>query len=358
MDDAVEALLARPPAFLGAVPGTTNIAVSTRVRMARNLAALHFPVALDADALCGAREHIALATADAGVLKKNHFSLKVDELPFHEQEILFERRVASRALLNRGRGAGLEFTADGDACVMINEEDHLRIQVILPGLGLDEAFRRVNTMDDALGARLEYAFHPQFGFLTSRPADAGTGMRASVMLHLPGLVFTGEFPQVLNALGKMHFTMRGLCGEGTAGGGHFFQLSNQSTLGESEGQVLERLRRVAALLIDQEERAREELIQSKKNEIFDCVGRAFGTLRYGYKLDYPEALQALSILRLGVGFGMFDEVDIPLVNELFMNIQPAHLSFCRNKKKEDECDVARAAMTRERLRKKGDKRHA
>ena len=348
----LETLWRNRAGFLGDAPGDNDVALSTRIRLARNLTRFPFPIAADAGQLEEVRQQVRAAVAAASALGEAHFSLALEQLTPEEQELLFERRLVSRELLTRETGAGLELAADETLAIMVNEEDHLRLQALRPGFRLEEAYRELSALDDQLGSILEFAFHPRLGFLTCCPTNVGTGLRASVMLHLPGLVLSQQIKQVVAAIDKLNLAVRGAFGEGTDNRGNLFQISNQSTLGESEQQILERLSSVIATLIAKEIESREELLRLRKYELLDRVGRAFGLLRYSYRLTREEALTALSAVRLGVDLGMFRQLDLRLVNELFLAIQPAHLTRCAGVAVDPpERDVVRAGLIRERLKK-------
>ena len=236
---------------------------------------------------------------------------------------------------------------------MINEEDHLRIQALSPGFQLESVWQRINQFDDVLASRIPYAFDPRLGFLTSCPSNLGTGMRASVMLHLPGLVMAGQIAAVKQALGKLGLAVRGFYGEGSENFGNLFQISNQSTLGESEPQILERISSIVKQIIIHEKQSRQVLLDQKQSFLLNQVGRAYGILRHGYMISSEEALNSLSALRLGVDMKMFSSVDIHTVNELFLNVQPSHLQIAEHKElSQEERDTARATLIRETLKAK------
>jgi protein arginine kinase len=234
---------------------------------------------------------------------------------------------------------------------MVNEEDQLRLQTIKPGFQLRQVWKKINLIDNELGQSLDYAFDEQLGFLTSCPTNVGTGMRASVMLHLPGLVLTGQIAPTIQGIGKLHLAVRGIFGEGSNNSGNLFQISNQSTLGESELKIIDELEAVIRQLISQEKNARRVLLEKKRCDFLDHVGRSYGLLRHSYKLGFEEALNSLSGLRVGVDMGLFNTIDIKQVNELFIGIGAAHLrKMFPEAVSAEEIDISRAALCREKLR--------
>jgi protein arginine kinase len=234
---------------------------------------------------------------------------------------------------------------------MINEEDHLRIQALCPGLQLLKVWEQINKLDSELEKALPYAYDSQLGYLTSCPTNVGTGMRASVMLHLPGLILTGKINAAIQGVNKLGLAVRGIFGEGTDNRGNLFQVSNQSTLGESEIQIIERLNTVITQLIMYEKNCRSSLLKDKKYFLLDHVGRSYGILRHSYTLSSEEALNSLSDIRTGVDMGMFNSIDLHTVNKLLITINPAHLQkFAQKELSSQERDIFRAALVRKQLK--------
>lgn len=349
MNKAINRLLRNRVSFLTDAGPGEDIAISSRIRLARNLAGHVFPVAAEQADLEKIGAQVAGAVRDSGALGEDALTLPVNLLGEDDCEILFERRLVSRDLLSRGLGAVLCCSADESAAVMVNEEDHLRIQSMQPGFQLREAWEKIDALDSRLMEKLDFAFDEKYGFLTSCPTNVGTGMRASVMLHLPGLVMSNQIQAAIQAVSKLHLAVRGIFGEGTDNRGNLFQISNQSTLGESEQQILARLESVIRQMIAHEKNARRLMLEKEQFSLLDHVGRSYGLLRHAYRLPVDEALNLLSGLRLGVDLGMFSSVDIATVNELFLSINPAHLRKLTTG--EDNLDVARAKLVRERLKK-------
>jgi protein arginine kinase len=233
---------------------------------------------------------------------------------------------------------------------MVNEEDHLRLQSILPGLNFREAFKIINQVDDKLQESLDFAYDKKLGYLTTCPTNLGTGMRASSMLHLPALVVSDQIGQVLNAINRMGLAVRGLYGEGTESLGNLYQISNQSTLGESELDIIERLERVISNVAIHETNARLKLMEDESDIVHDKIGRAYGLLRHSWMIDSKEALNHLSLIRLGANLGFFPSGTARLCDSLLMEIQPAHLQLSSGKKLSPEVrDFHRAKMIRVKL---------
>jgi protein arginine kinase len=241
------------------------------------------------------------------------------------------------------------FLADGLG-VMVNEEDHLRLQALTSGFALQEAFAALGRLDREVGERLPYAYHPEFGFLTACPTNTGTGMRASVLIHLPGLVLTKEIAKVLNGLQAMGLTYRGLYGEGSEVVGNFFQISNQVTLGKGEDELVDHLNRVVRTVIEREEEARRVLLRGASDIIEDKLWRAYGTLRYARSLTFDEAMNYLSGVRLAVGLKLISGLSVYTLNKLLIFSQPAHLAYAEGRSlAEAEANVVRARYVRQAL---------
>jgi protein arginine kinase len=233
---------------------------------------------------------------------------------------------------------------------MLNEEDHLRIQGLHSGFALEAAYAEVDRLDSELGQRLAFAFHPEFGYLTSCPTNVGTGLRASVLIHLPGLVLTKEISKVLQGLAQVGLTFRGLYGEGSEVVGNFFQLSNQTTLGSSEHELLDHLGKMVRQVMDYEEQARQVLLRDAPAIIEDKVWRAYGLLRYARSLSFEEAMNLLSGVRLGVGVGLIPDVGMYTLNKLLVHTQPAHLSVAEGvSPTEPDLPIRRARFVRKVL---------
>ena len=347
-----EELLQHPLSWLADSGPDDDIAISTRIRLARNFRSMPFPIAGNQDALRQVRDLAEQAILSSEALAEP-MEFDLPALSDVEKRLLLERRLISRDMLTPNPAASLLADRDESLAVMVNEEDHLRIQALSPGFQLESVWERINQFDDVLASRIPYAFDPRLGFLTSCPSNLGTGMRASVMLHLPGLVMAGQIAAVKQALGKLGLAVRGFYGEGTENFGNLFQISNQSTLGESEMQIIDRLSSIVSQIIIHEKKSRNFLLENKQSYLLNHVGRAYGILRHGYLISSEEALNSLSALRLGVDMGMFSSVDIHTVNELFLHVQPAHLQLRAGRElSSEERDTERATLIRETLKAK------
>lgn len=328
----------------------SRIVMSSRVRLARNLKNVPFPGwAKKADRV-KALEMIRPAVESLQPLS-GAFSESMDNLSVLDKNILVERHLISREHAAKSAGSGLVLNKDESLCVMINEEDHLRMQALRPGLQLKQAWQAIDGLDSKLERRLDYAFSPELGYLTACPTNLGTGIRVSAMLHLPGLVLGEQINQIIQAVNKLGLAVRGLYGEGTEALGNVFQVSNQMTLGESEADILEKMNKVLAQIIEHEENARTMLLEKKPKAVYNHIGRAYGTLANAHSISSKETMNLLSMMKLGVDFNLFPDIEPGLVDELFVITQPAHLQKAHSEKlSAEERDLLRADMLRERLR--------
>lgn len=328
-----------------------DVVMSSRVRLARNVAGVPFPNAAKREDRRLVVDMVrSAATQDH--LAESLLWIEMNECPSLERSVLVERHLISK---EHAKGAEPRAAAisgpDEWLSIMVNEEDHLRIQVMRSGLCLSEAFAQIDAVDDGLERRLTYSFSPRFGYLTACPTNVGTGMRVSVMLHLPALKITGEIDKVRRAAKGMNLAVRGFYGEGSDAVGDFYQLSNQTTLGKSERDLLDDFeRRIVPEVIDYERHAREALMKKRRVVLEDKVQRAIGVLRHARMLGADEALQLLSHVRLGVSLGALDGVDMTGVNQLILDTQPAHLQRVAGREMDQsERRVARATLVRQRL---------
>jgi protein arginine kinase len=239
---------------------------------------------------------------------------------------------------------------------MINEEDHLRMQVMRSGLALMEAWEEANAIDDSLEEKMSFAYHPQLGYLTACPTNVGTGLRASVMLHLPALVIAKQIEKVFKALHKINLAVRGLYGEGSQASGDFYQISNQVTLGSSEVKIIQNITTVVPQIIHYEREARQTLVTESRQTLQDRVARSLGILRSAHSISSEETMHHLSNVRMGINLGLIDNLAIPTINEMFIHTQPAHLQRIQGTELEKPADrnVARATYLRQRLRSNSD----
>ena len=333
-----------------------RIVLSSRVRLARNLKSVPFPGHAKKNERLKSLEILQPSIQSLPQMGEDPFAEHMDRLPQLEKQILVERHLISREHAAKGAGSGFVLNREESLCVMINEEDHLRMQALRPGLQLKQAWLAIDAVDTTLQERVEFAFNERFGYLTACPTNLGTGIRVSAMLHLPGLVLAEQITQIIQAVNKLGLAVRGLYGEGTEALGNLFQVSNQMTLGESENEIVERINKVLLQIIEHEENARISLLEKKPKVLFNHIGRAFGQLSYAHSISSKEAMNLLSLLRLAVDLSMFGGLGKALMDELFLLSQPAHLQLANPEKEKlgsDERDIIRADMMRLRLKEFG-----
>ncbi len=328
-----------------------RIVMSSRVRLARNIKGLSFPGWAKKAERVRTWETVRPAVETLPHMGTTPLVESMDNLTTIDKQILVERHLISREHAAKTAGSGVVLNKEESLCVMINEEDHLRMQALRPGLQIKQAWVAIDQVDSELERRLEYAFSPELGYLTACPTNLGTGIRVSAMLHLPGLVLAEHINQIIQSVNKLGLAVRGLYGEGTEALGNVFQVSNQMTLGEAETDIVERLNKVLLQIIEHEENSRTMLLEKKPKMVFNHIGRAYGILANAHSISSKETMNLLSLMRLGVDLGQFPGVDRSLVDELFIITQPAHLQKTHSEKlAAEERDIMRADMLRERLR--------
>ena len=327
-----------------------RIVMSSRVRLARNVRDAAFPGWAKKPERVKILEMIRPAVESLPEMK-GAFSEAMDNLGALDKQILVERHLISREHAAKSSGSGLVLNREESFCVMINEEDHLRMQALRPGLQLRQAWGAIDHLDSELEKKLDYAFDNELGYLTACPTNLGTGIRVSAMIHLPGLVLGEQINPIIQSVNKLGLAVRGLYGEGTEALGNVFQVSNQMTLGETETTIVERLEKVLAQIIEHEENARQTLLEKKPKVVFNHIGRAYGVLANAHSISSKETMNLLSLMRLGVDMGLFPGAERSLVDELFILTQPAHLQKqFSDKLSAEERDLLRADMMRERLK--------
>jgi len=327
-----------------------RIVMSSRVRLARNVRDSSFPGWAKKPERVKILEMIRPAVESLPEMK-GAFSEAMDNLAALDKQILVERHLISREHAAKSSGSGLVLNREESFCVMINEEDHLRMQALRPGLQMRQAWDAIDYLDSELEKKLDYAFDNELGYLTACPTNLGTGIRVSAMLHLPGLVLGEQINPIIQSVNKLGLAVRGLYGEGTEALGNVFQVSNQMTLGETEATIVERLEKVLAQIIEHEENARQTLLEKKPKVVFNHIGRAYGILANAHSISSKETMNLLSLMRLGVDMELFPGAERSLVDELFILTQPAHLQKqFSDKLSAEERDLIRADMVRERLK--------
>ena len=328
----------------------SDIVISSRIRLARNLAAYPFLTRADSaqrqeilDIVIGAIKNLKL--------KSEIFFFDVDKANDLDRQVLVERHLISRQHAEGNGCRGLAVSPPETVAMMVNEEDHLRIQVLRSGFQLNEAWEEINEIDDQLAAELEFAFHPRYGYLTACPTNLGTGIRVSVMLHLPALKLTGEIEKVFQAGKDLKLAVRGLYGEHTEAAGDFYQISNQTTLGRTELDYIDDFKNeIIPKIVDYEKRARKHLTEKKSVALDDAIYRAYGLLGNARTMSSQETMLLLSHLRMGVHLGYLNDIDLKVINELFIKTQPAHLQKIEGRILDgEERSILRAELIRRRL---------
>ncbi len=319
-------LIRHPADWMAGGTSEHSAVLTSRIRLARNLRGHSFPGWAKRAERAETLEILRPAVEGLPAMK-DAFSREFGELSSVQKQVLVERHLISREHAARGDGSGAVIERRQSFSIMLNEEDHLRMQSIRPGLQLMEAYNALSELDSMLEKEVEYAFDPALGYLTTCPTNLGTGLRASAMLHLPALVLSDQIGPVLQAVNKIGLAVRGLYGEGTESLGNLYQISNQSTLGESEETIINRLERVISQVAGHEENARAKLMEDDPDMVSDKIGRAYGVLRHAHIIDSKEALNHLSLLRLGGNLGFFPAESVNLCDTLLMDIQQAHLQL-------------------------------
>jgi protein arginine kinase len=325
----------------------SDIVMCSRIRLARNLA--DFPFTNRASR----GEKAEIESTFKAIIDNEAFDLSyldVNAMTPLERQFLVERQLISRELATAEGPRGVAIGTSENISIMVNEEDHLRIQVMLSGFSLHDIWERINKLDDQLEGQIAYAFSSQLGYLTACPTNVGTGIRVGVMLHLPALVQTKQIDKVFRALQKINLAVRGLYGEGTQAFGDFYQISNQQTLGKSEVELIRNLSDVVPQIIQYERTARQALLNERRQHLHDQVSRAYGVLKTAQTISSEETMHLLSSVRMGINLGLIDDLAIATVNELFIQTQPSHLQKIQGTELGvEERNVARASFLRSRL---------
>lgn len=326
----------------------SDVVISSRVRLARNIADMPFPNRASESEAAEVFEMVKRALAE-----QTTFSLQVldlSKLSQLERTVLAEKYLISPQHATEGPAKGVAFSDDEVISLMINEEDHLRSQVLYPGFQVEEAYRVVNQLDNVLESRLDFAFSEKYGYLTACPTNVGTGIRASVMMHLPGLALANRIASMLQAVSQLGLAVRGVFGEGSEAKGNIYQLSNQVTLGRTEEEIIDNLNRVTEQIIQQERHWREQLLEEHKDELIDRVMRAYGLLLHAHKMSSEEAVRLLSDVKLGIDLGIIKNVNSSILSELIVLTRPGYLQKMESKSlSAQERDLRRAELIRRRL---------
>ena len=328
----------------------SDIVVSTRIRLARNVVGFPFMSRADDDIKRQLVETLrnTIQTTEIG---HNYQFVNVAELDELDSQLLVERQLISRELAQSSGPRGVMIGENEQTSIMLNEEDHVRMQILNSGLAVEESWAEIDVLDNALEDRISFAFDETLGYLTACPTNVGTGIRVSVMLHLPGLRITREIQKVHQAAQKINLAVRGLYGEGSQAMGDFYQISNQVTLGCSEQNLLDNLAEVVPNILGYERRVRDLLCRDNRSQLEDQISRAMGVLTSARSISSEETMHLLSSVRLGVNLGLVSSVDIATVNQLFIQTQPSHLQkLSGGPLKTTERNEARALFLQERLK--------
>ncbi len=327
----------------------SHIVMSTRIRLARDLAKIPFPNKSGKKELMDVINAVQPVFKSVDQFKKSTFFM-VNDLGKIDRQFLVERHLMSHEHAVNADGKALVISDEEDLSVMVNEEDHLRIQVMQSGLNLYETWDIINAIDNALAEKLDFAFLRNWGYLTSCPTNTGTAMRGSIMLHLPALVMTKQINKVLAAIAKLSFATRGFYGEGTQAVGNYYQISNQVSLGHSETDIIQNINGLIRQVIEQEEQARQAMLVQNKSMLEDKIWRAYGALRHAHIISSQETVDHLSMVRLGIDVDIIKDIARGIINNLLIMIQPAHLQKIEGKKLSAfERDIQRARLIREKL---------
>lgn len=335
----------------------SDIVFSSRVRLARNLRQIPFPMLATASQSKKVIDQVSKAAASEEFSSLDQFEkLNLEGLSALEKRVLVEKHLISPHLANESRHGAVILSENESVSIMINEEDHVRIQCLYPGFQLHEAWKMANKIDDVLEQHVDYAFDERHGYLTSCPTNVGTGIRASVMMHLPALVLTQQINRILSAISQIGLVVRGIYGEGSEASGNLFQISNQITLGHSEEEIISNLYSVAKQIIEHERSARRTLLDNNKIRIEDKLHRSYGILLNARVMESKEAATRLSDLRLAIDMGMIGDLSTKVINELMVLIQPGFLQMYSGRELTPaQRDARRAKLIRERLRAALDK---
>lgn len=328
-----------------------DIVLSSRVRLARNIENIKFPHLMTISEANQVKRVVSDSIINNSMSNIRYKMYEIDKLSPLERSIFVEKHLISPNLLEKPELSAFLLREDEKVSIMINEEDHIRIQVLLPGLNIEEGWEIGSRIDDLLEANTKYAFDERFGYMTCCPTNVGTGLRASVMVHLPCLVLTGFINQILQAVSQIGLTVRGLYGEGSSASGNLFQISNQTTLGESEEEIIQKLKSIVFQIIAKERAAMESLLNNKRVEIEDKVYRSLGILQNARIISSKESMELLSNVRMGINMNIIKDISLDTVNNLMIETQPANI---QNQAEHEltvlERDVKRSEIIREKIR--------
>lgn len=340
-------LKGKAPSWMKASGAHSDIVISTRIRLARNLKGFRYPLIFSDEEAKKVDDLVTQAFRQVSN-EFSHFNIK--EMPALQRQILVEKHLISPLLAKKEKYASVIISNDESISVMVNEEDHLRIQCLSPGLQLIETYEIANKLDSQIEQLLPYAFNDTFGYLTSCPTNVGTGLRASVMMHLPALSMMKQIKPLTQMLARLGMVVRGIYGEGSENLGNMYQISNQVTLGKSEYEIIDDLQNVVLQIIEQERNARQSLMRQSQIALEDRFYRSLGTLQYARIITSEEASTCLSNVRLGVDLGVIKDIPIQVLNECMILIQPGFVQqYAGTTLEPSERDVYRAKLIRQKL---------
>lgn len=326
----------------------SDIVISSRIRIARNIEKIPFPNQGEKDDL-----EKVINKVNNKINKDNKFALKyvdMDELSEVDKNVLVEKHLISPPHANSSHKRGVFLNENEDISIMVNEEDHLRIQILKPGLQLDQCWKNADEVDDFFEDEINFAFSKKWGYLSACPTNIGTGLRSSVMVHLPALNITNNIEKMLGAVSQLGLAVRGLYGEGSKSAGNIYQISNQITLGQTEKDIIDNLKSVTMQILEQEKQARKRLLNENEDFLLDKIKRSYGTLKYAHIISNEEALKLLSYLKLGIDLEIIDNIKVGLLSKLMVLIRPAHLQKIFEKEINSEHrDVKRAKLIQKYL---------
>lgn len=328
-----------------------GIVLTSRIRLARNINGIPFPHLMDKETAEKVIDEIKSSILDSNSAISRDFDIKkLSEISQNQMLSMVEKHLISNDLINNRDISAVMINHDNNVSIMINEEDHIRLQVIYPGFKLKEAFDMASKIDDLIEERITYAYDTKLGYLTSCPTNVGTGLRASVMLHLPALTLTKNINNIITTINQVGLTIRGLYGEGSNALGNVYQISNQITLGLSEEEIINNLIAVTKKIVEKEKKAREILLEKQSIELEDELYRSLGILKYARSISTHESLELISKVRMGVEMGIIKDVEMDKLNELFVNVQPATLQTIENRElTPKDRDIIRANLIRKTL---------
>lgn len=329
-----------------------DVVLSSRIRLARNIARFPFPSIMQPQHAKEIVDRVKKSILDGDpVLSRDFTFMSMKEVPAIERQILVEKRLASQDLVQNSDVSALILDSNERIAIMINEEDHIRMQCVLPGFQLDKAWDMLNRIDDVIEEKVEYAFHEQLGYLTSCPTNVGTGLRASAMLHLPALTITKQMNGILQIISKIGLTARGLYGEGSEALGNIYQISNQITLGPTEEDIINNLTIACQQIIEKEQMARKALLKVNGMQFEDALWRAYAVLAHARVLELKEFMALVSQVRLGVNLNIIPDISMEALDELVITGQPGGLLKNAGRSLDDEeLDILRAEIMRKQIK--------